>query len=68
MSKYNDLWEYVKKSKADSLKLTFDEIQAIAGVAVDHSFLNCKKELNEYGYQVEKISIKDKSVLIQRIE
>ena len=38
MSKYNALWEYVKNSGAQSLKLTFDEIQNIAGVPIDHSF------------------------------
>lgn len=45
MSKYNALWEYVKNSGAQSLKLTFDEIQNIAGVPIDHSFLNFKKSL-----------------------
>ena len=54
MSKYNALWEYVKNSGAQSLKLTFDEIQNIAGVPIDHSFLNFKKELADYGYRVEK--------------
>lgn len=43
MSKYNALWEYVKNSGAQSLKLTFDEIQNIAGVPIDHSFLNFKR-------------------------
>ena len=51
-SKYNALWEYVKNSGKQSLKLTFDEIQNIAGVPIDHSFLNFKKELADYGYQV----------------
>ena len=62
MSKYNALWEYVKNSGKQSLKLTFDEIQNIAGVPIDHSFLNFKKELADYGYQVGKISMKEKSV------
>lgn len=62
MSKYNALWEYVKNSGKQSLKLTFDEIQNIAGVPIDHSFLNFKKELTNYGYQVGKISMKEKSV------
>ena len=52
MSKYNALWEYVKNSGAQSLKLIFDEIQNIAGVPIDHSFLNFKKELTNYGYPV----------------
>lgn len=66
MSKYNALWEYVKNSGKQSLKLTFDEIQNIAGVPIDHSFLNFKKELTNYGYQVGKISMKEKSVSFER--
>lgn len=62
MSKYNALWEYVKNSGKQSLKLTFDEIQNIAGVPIDHSFLNFKKELTNYGYQVGNISMKEKTV------
>lgn len=66
MSKYNALWEYVKNSGKQSLKLTFDEIQNIAGVPIDHSFLNLKKELTNYGYQVGKISMKEKSVSFEK--
>jgi len=66
MSKYNALWEYVKNSGKQSLKLTFDEIQNIAGVPIDHSFLNFKKELADYGYQVGKISMKEKSVSFEK--
>ncbi len=66
MSKYNALWEYVKNSGKQSLKLTFDEIQNIAGVPIDHSFLNFKKELTNYGYQVWKISMKEKSVSFEK--
>ena len=66
MSKYNTLWKYVKNSGKQSLKLTFDEIQNIAGVPIDHSFLNFKKELTNYGYQVGKISMKEKSVSFEK--
>lgn len=66
MSKYNALWEYVKNSGKQSLKLTFDEIQNIAGVPIDHSFLNFKKELTNYGYQVGKNSMKEKSVSFEK--
>ncbi|MEE0063635.1 MAG: hypothetical protein UEY93_00960 [Acutalibacteraceae bacterium] len=66
MSKYNALWEYVKNSGKQSLKLTFDEIQNIAGVPIDHAFLNFKKELTNYGYQVGKISMKEKSVSFEK--
>ena len=54
MSKYNALWEYVQKNGNHSFQLTFEEIQNIAGIPIDHSFLKHKKELVEYGYQVEK--------------
>lgn len=64
--KYNALWEYVKNSGKQSLKLTFDEIQNIAGVPIDHSFLNFKKELTNYSYQVGKISMKEKSVSFEK--
>lgn len=66
MSKYNALWEYVKNSGKQSLKLTFDEIQNIAGVPIDHLFLNFKKELINYGYHVGKISIKEKTVSFEK--
>ena len=32
MSKYNALWEYARKKVSPSFKLTFEEIQSIAGV------------------------------------
>lgn len=62
MSKYDSLWEYVQKKGSQSFKLTFEEIQDIVGIPLDHSFLNYKKELTEYGYQVGKISMKEKTV------
>lgn len=67
MSKYNVLWEYVRQSGKESFRLTFDEIGSIAGVPLDHSFLTYKKELAAYGYQVGKISIKERTVLFSRI-
>lgn len=68
MSKYNLLWEYVQKNGSPQIKLTFDEIRDIAGIEIDHSFLNCKKELFQYGYQVRKISMKDKTVIFNKME
>ena len=35
----------MKENGTDSFKLTFDEIEKIAGLPIDHSFLNYKKEL-----------------------
>lgn len=68
MSKYNAVWEYVQKQKQQVLKLTFDEIQNIAGIPIDHSFLKYKKELEDFGYQVGKISIKEKTVVFNKID
>lgn len=67
MSKYSSLWEYVKKNNSQSFKLTFEEIKDIAGIEIDHSFLKYKKELNEYVYQVGKISLKEKTVIFDKI-
>lgn len=68
MSKYNSLWEYVQGNGSKSFKLTFANIQEITGVPIDHSFLKYKKELTEYGYQVGKISMKEQTVIFNKIE
>ena len=60
MSKYEPLWEYIKTNAP--VELSFDEILQICGFPIDHSFLNCKKELKAYGYQVGKISMKNRTV------
>lgn len=67
MSKYNGLWKYIEKHGLQSFELSFDEIRDIAGIEIDHSFLNYKKELLQYGYRVKKISLKDKAVFFQKI-
>lgn len=63
----NSLWEYVQSSGSQSFKLIFEEIQNIAGIPTDHSFPKYKKELTEYGYQVGKISMKEQTVIFNRI-
>lgn len=68
MSKYTPLWEYISHSGSQSLKLTFDEIKDIVGVPIDHSFLKYKSELAEYGYQVGKISMKERTVIFDKLE
>ncbi len=68
MSKFDSLWEYVGKSESRSFKLTFEEIQSIAGIPIDHSFLKYKKELLQYGWQVGKISMKEQTVLFQKMD
>ena len=66
MSKYDALWTYVQKDGSPTLKLTFAQIQEIAGVPIDHSFLKYKKELTDCGYQVGKISMKEQTVIFKR--
>ena len=68
MSKFNALWDYIGNSSQSSFQLTFEEIRAIAGIEIDHSFLTYKKELLAYGYQVGKISLKQQTVQFLRIE
>ena len=68
MSKYEPLWKYIKDSQKAEYKITYEEIRNILGFDIDHSFLTYKKELLEYGYEVTKISIKEKYVLIHKIE
>ena len=68
MSKYEPLWRYIKDNQKLEYKLTYEEIRNILGFDIDHSFLKYKKELLEYGYEVVKISIKEKYVLIYKIE
>lgn len=67
MSKYEQLWHWIKENGAAGFKLTFDEIEKQAGVPIDHSFLKYKKELTEYGYEVGKISMKEKTVEIKKL-
>lgn len=68
MSKYKAIWEYVQRNGSQTLKLTFEEIQSIAGIPIDHSFLKYKKELTEYGYQVGKISMKEQTIIFNKID
>ena len=62
MRTYLKPWQFIKEKSSDTLKLTYEEIETIAGVPLDHSFLKYKKELLEYGWQVKKIHMKEKSV------
>ena len=67
MGKYDALWAWIKENGTDSFKLTFAEIEQIAGQTIDHSFLTDKKELMNYGYQVVKISMKEQTVAFQKL-
>lgn len=62
MSKYDPLWATLKENGGATVVLTFAEIREILGFEIDHSFLNYKKEAFAYGYQVGKISLKEKHV------
>lgn len=62
MSKYHALWEHIAKTPGPTLTLTFEEVEAMRGVPLDHSFLTYKKELAAYSWQVEKISMKKRTV------
>lgn len=68
MSKYIKLWEYVQQRNEAELCLTFDEIAEILCFPVDHALLNCKQELEDYGYQVGKISMKKQAVIFNRTD
>ncbi len=67
MSKYDPLWNWVKENGTDSFKLTYAEIEKIAGLPIDHSFLTYKKELSAFGYKVGKISMKEQTVAFEKV-
>ena len=66
MSKFDALWKYIGEQSGNSLKLSYAQIEEIAGIHIDHSFLRFKKELLEYGWEVGKISMKEQTVLFRR--
>lgn len=66
MSKYEPLWNWIKENGTDSFRLTYTEIEKIAGVPIDHSFLTYKKELAEYGFKVGKISMKEQTIAFEK--
>lgn len=69
MSKYFPLWQEVARRMqgVNKLTLTFEEVRDVLGVEIDHSFLNCKKELEEYGLKAGKISLKDQKITFEKI-
>ncbi len=67
MSKYEPLWKYLKENNKDNYKLSYGEIKNILGFDIDHSFLTYKKELEEYGYEASKISMKEKTIIFNKI-
>ena len=66
MSKYKPLWDWIIANKDSDFKLSYAEIEEILDFSLDHSFLTYKKELNDYGFLVDKISIKDKTISFKK--
>lgn len=66
MSKYDLLWQFISKSGSQTLKLSFEDIKDVCGAELDHSFLNYKKDLLPYGYEVKKISLKEKYIIFNK--
>ena len=68
MSKFSPLWEYVAGQQGSELLLSFAQVEEICGLPIDYSFLNCKKELLAYSWQVKKISLKQQTVAFEKME
>ncbi len=66
MSKYSPLWEFAAAQTEESFFLSFDEIEALLGFPIDHSFLTYKKELSAFGRRVKKISMKEQRVFFTK--
>ena len=68
MSKYDKLWNYIKENDKEEYILSYEDVKDILGFDIDHSFLTYKKELKEYGYEVDKISLKNKNITFKKIK
>lgn len=68
MSKYDKLWNYIKENDKEEYILSYEEVKGILGFDIDHSFLTYKKELKDYGYEVDKISLKNKNITFKNIK
>ncbi|MDR0505498.1 MAG: hypothetical protein LBH32_01595 [Dysgonamonadaceae bacterium] len=49
INKYESLWQHLQNDGRETFRLTFEEIKAITGFDIDHSFLTYKKEAKECG-------------------
>ena len=67
LSKYEPLWRFLSGDGSGCIQFSFERIEEILGFPLDHSFLNYKQEAEQYGYRVEKISLKEKWVRFVRI-
>lgn len=66
MCKYEPLWKYLKDNNKENYKLSYEEIKSIIGFEIDHSFLTYKKEAKGFGYEVGKISMKEKTIIFNK--
>lgn len=67
MSKYFPLWIWISETKSQDFKLTYEELEKVLNFKIDHSFLTFKKELEDYGFKVEKISLKNKEIYFKKL-
>lgn len=67
MCKYKPLWKYLKDNNKENYELSYEKIKNIIGFEIEHSFLTYKKEAKEFGYEVGKISMKEKTVIFNRV-
>ena len=51
----------------DVYVLSYADIKDILGFDLDHAFLNYEKEAKDFGYEVGKISLKNKTVTFRKI-
>lgn len=68
MSKYDKLWNYIKENDKEEYILSYEEVKDILDFDIDNSFLTYKKELKEYGYEVDKISLKNNNITFKKIK
>lgn len=47
--------------------MSFETVETVCGFPIDHAFLTYKKELEAYGFKIGKISMKDKTVNVEKI-
>lgn len=67
MSKYEPLWNYLKENNNENYILTYKQVRNILGFDIDHSFLTYKKESKKYEYEVSKVSMKEKTIIFNKI-
>ena len=65
MSKYEPLWRYIAEKQPEII--TFDEAESICGFQIDHAFLTFKNELEAYGFKIGKISMKARTVKVEKV-